>query len=393
MKGAAAIPEWAAPTLASHLNENRYGFPFEEFLLRYVPAECYSRLGELGFIILKPDAIASGAASGILSMLTADLGMSIMAMSVTSVSVSRFNRLYHDSLPDMGHLVWLHHELFKGGPAACVVLHGEPGKFSSLSHRLSAMKGSSHPLAADEKALRGRFGRTSAINMLLHIADDVGNFLCQSTLFFDGRDLAGIYNRDAGISEEVWRVMIAVEPPPGTTVFQAHLHIKRRVLAKFMSMPHGRELENLLVPLWALLLEVNSNLSGLPYSGQRAEFRLFTKLERPLMSQLIHQVERDVAQQFTSLIAVPGDTIQARLTQLKRLQDLMAALYSSWCLSGNEPYSLDDCTPLLLALAGADVPLSQELQTLVSTGLLLDVNPRARWSGVPIYPEVISENE
>ncbi|GGM89431.1 hypothetical protein GCM10011609_27890 [Lentzea pudingi] len=131
-------------------------------------------LREVVFVMVKPDAVASGKGDAVCSALQ-DAGARFLHVAPTFGAGERtFEELYKFNLTvrnekNMVGAWWLNRRVYSMGPSIAALLHLPGG---TGHDRLTALKGPSNPYRATPDQLRGRLGGTNLALNLVHSSDD-----------------------------------------------------------------------------------------------------------------------------------------------------------------------------------------------------------------------------
>lgn len=333
-------------------------------------------LHSLALLVLRPDAVAGGHAAEVLEHLANAEQISPLALRVATLGGSGFDRLYRFKLPLFGDGIWLHHRIFEAGPAAVLVVGGEPGQHGSLCTRLNALKGASSPLEIrTPPSLRERFGRTSAFHAVLHVSEDEGALAYEASTMFDAHVLERVAERCGAAGSvracalplPLCRALVSPDPPRSASVFQHALSVKARIAAtRVLAAPDNEDARG----LWRITEQASAAMSG-TYHDQRSVFVSFTAGEGPLIKAAIARAERRLPANLGALGV--AEHAWARWRALDRECDDVRLLYASWCLSGTTAADPDMVDRMWAVLERNSVPVSAWQRTIILAGLRADL--------------------
>ncbi len=396
----APVQNWLKSYLEPYGEVRRAGLTLEQLVERNLPERRQAALRRLGFLLLRPDSLRSGAAPAIVAHLQERHAIQPLRLRVLHVRPWLFERLYRYKMHLWGDNVWLHHRIFAQGPAAALLVGGVGEGAASLSEWLDRAKGPSAAIAAANLGqLRGRFDRQSSFHALVHCAEDPGALLYESTLFFPWTAVreavqavsAGNANSPAALPMEMVETLLSGEPgSPGSTspsVFDVLLRTKQRIIAALMLNRQAVECRERLDRLRQQIGACRRRIAGRPYLEQRAAFMEFAASERPGLEALIREYE-EAARSRSALRSRRWNEISCgeRWQLLNQAAAGLQLLYASWHLSGHEVYTLDDGQELFRLLGENDVPVSPWERTLIQSALRADANRDARWGDEPLFP-------
>jgi hypothetical protein len=351
-------------------------------------------VGRLSLAVLRPDSLAAGRGAAVLEHLEDRLEVIPVALRVLTIGPALFDALYARQARLPRETLWLHHALFESGPGAVVLLASRTRREPGLSEWLDQEKGPSLAVEPPADSLRARFSRESSFHAVLHVPEDTGAFVAESTLFFPWRTIRASARALARAPDGVlpvpraWReALLGLEPRAGRLVFQAVLEVKRRITAALLA--RGIEpTPGALHALWERMEIVDGELEQATYLEQRGRFLAFAAEERALLASALDGCR----QALTATLAARSPIREDPVTRTEAWQDLREAvapvtlLTCSWLLSGHEPCTGDGAERIFAALDDGDVPLSAFQRTLIGAGLANDLNPAARAGDVRFYP-------
>ena len=221
-----------------------------------------------GFLLLRPDCLRSGNAVPLLDHLGSRYGLRVAGLRVLRLSPRQFSALYGPQIAVWGDSAWLHRSLLTSGPSAALLLDGDPAPYSDVRTLLESIKGPSLAAEHAPDSLRQRFCRQSSFHSVVHCSPDTASLRANIRLFFKNR------GGTAAIPRQVWSTLLAVDPHPGASVFEAAAHTARRVVAS--RLLDGQAIPRLLPGLTRLL----ASLRPRPYADQRTVFLAFARRRR-----------------------------------------------------------------------------------------------------------------
>jgi hypothetical protein len=231
------------------------------------------------------------------------------------------------------------------------------------------------------------------VHAVLHVAEDPGAFLYESTLFFSWNTLSKVLvqvyaHRErqdlAALAAPISyrNALLSFDCDSEKTVFQMLLEIQNKITAQLML---ATELDRVsLATLWLLLQESALRQEKLTYRDQRSAYIRLAKQERPLLANLIQMTEAELPHVFGSRSAEASNS--SRWQELQESFAPLYLLYSIWFLSGNEVYGIDDGHALFDLLEQNNVPLLPMQQTVLQSALHIDINSDAVWQGDSLFP-------
>jgi hypothetical protein len=394
------LPNWLEADLAPYDDVRRDGLTLRELVATWLPANEIGGLGQLGFVLLRPDCLLKHQAVALVDELEQVHGVRPLRLKVLSITPHLFESLYAKKLNLVAAGAWVHHLVCEQGPAAAILVWGTAQGFRSLCHRLDAIKGASLATAAGAPDdLRSRFGRQSSFHAVVHCSEDIGALLHESTLIFPWAAL-----RDILLSARAWS---HAAPPPGLpkplrdvvlgsdaeedqSVFQTLVRTKQRLVAAMLlnpSLVHEEGLRR----LWQMMQGLQAKLERAGYREQRDALIEFAREERPYLESLM----ADCRGRLSGFLAAdPGHGLShaQQWPALNQAVDQLQLLYANWFLSGQSAYLADDGKMLFEVLERNDVPLSSRERALVQAGLHSDVNRDALWQGEALYPLVVRDD-
>lgn len=347
--------------------EVRDGVPLAGLLEAASAAE-REALSRLSLVVLRPDCLAAGRGPEVLEHLSS-LGAEPVAVRVTELEPALVDAAYHRQSKIPRDHVWIHTASLTTGPAAALLVAGDPG----LTERLYAAKGPTSTLReAPAGSLRRVFGRTSATNAVVHIPEDLAAFVAEATLFFPWPVLTGPAGAlPAGAAAE----LVTLEPHPGRLVFQAAVKVKRRVAAALAI----RLRSDAAAALREATAAVDAELAVLEYLDQRRALLAWAEGERVLLEAVVAEAEGRVG-------PPAGASRAAAWRDLRIRTGAVELATASWFLTGHEAYGGDGGERLFVALAANDVPLTPSQRTLLASAVAHDMHPGARFDGERAWP-------
>jgi nucleoside-diphosphate kinase len=135
------------------------------------------------FALIKPDAVAAGHQSAILSRIQAE-GLRLVAFKTLRLSTAQAEGFYavHKERPFFRDLVTFMSE----GPVVAMILEGE-----NAVQRWRDLMGPTDAAKADKSTLRGQFG-TNIERNATHGSDAADTAAYEMGFFFSGLELAGL---------------------------------------------------------------------------------------------------------------------------------------------------------------------------------------------------------
>ena len=353
---------WAA-VLERARGEVREGRALPD-LLQALAAEERERLRRVGFVLLRPDSLAAGQGAAILAYLNDELGAEPLALRVhATLPPALVDAAYRLQSKIPRSNAWLQQQALGSGPAASVLVGSRAPREPDLCSWLYAQK----------ELLRQRFGRTSSLQAVVHIPEDLPALVAEASLFFPWETIRAAPELPPQVAAE----LVTLEPAAGRLVFQAAVKVKRRIAAALaLRIPEAGWLE----PLRDLTVDADASLEGQGYLEQRSGMLAFAAAERDLLEAAISDLEGR---------GFPRTPAATRGRAWRALRDAIAPLElasASWFLSGHEAYGGDGGERLFAALSGHDVPLSGPQRALLAAGLRHDLHPGARVDGERVWP-------
>lgn len=338
-------------------------------LLAACTGEERDALRRLALVLLRPDCLAAGRGAEVVQHLV-ELGAEPVAVRVLELPPALIDAAYRLQCKIPRDNVWIHTAALAGGPAAALLVAGEP----RLAERLYAHKGPTTTLRqGPPDSLRTLFGRQSATHAVVHIPEDFAAFVAEATLLFPWDKVRA---PGAALPPGTADELVTLEPFAGRLVFQAVVKVKRRIAAalavRLASSDAVRELRE-------LTAAVDRDLDGLGYLDQRDRLLGFAAEERPLLEAVTAQAEREIKRPA-------GATRGGAWRDLHERTGAVALADASWFLTGHEAYGGDGGERLLGALAANDVPLTAPQRTLLASALAHDLDPGARSEGERVWP-------
>ena len=378
-----------AAELEPYLDLHRDGSSLRSTVARLSPA-ALACLDRTALLMLRPDSFANGSALAILDWLRHDHGLDIVRVAIRRVSQRTFDELYLKELPLIAPGLRLHHRISADAPSAFVLLTGPASQEASLSSRVDALKGATSPSAeTGEDTLRARFGRQSSFHVVAHTAEDAGEALAGAIAAFGQDDVVGLLHSLADgsiepLDDDTVRLLVGeVAAPPARDVYAVAISVKRRICAELRRLcPHlGGEVDEL-AELYARVA-IDEAAS---FVGHRDAYVAMARFERPVLKRLIALTEPGAAGRDTRTEGNDRSSVAARWRALDLARAPAELAYVSWFLSGHERYGRDDGEAIFAVLDEHSIVLSAWERSLVSAGLICDLDPGFSFAGVRTYP-------
>lgn len=338
-------------------------------LLAACTGEERDALRQLALVVLRPDCLAAGRGGEMVQHL-AGLGAEPVAVRVIELAPALIDAAYRRQPKIPRDHVWIHSAALASGPAAALLVAGEPG----LTERLYARKGPTTTLRqGPPDSLRTVFGRTSATHAVVHIPEDFAAFVAEATLLFAWEK---VRRPGAALPPGTADELVTLEPVAGRLVFQAVVKVKRRIAAALAVRLGSSDAVRALRELTAA---VDRDLHDLSYLDQRDRLLAFAAEERPVLEMVTGESERGIERPA-------GATRGGAWRDLHERTGVVELADASWFLTGHEAYGGDGGERLFVALAANDVPLTAPQRTLIASALAHDVHPGARFDGERAWP-------
>jgi len=215
----------------------RMGFhrPFLEKLLATLEEADVRVLRSLAFVLIKPDAIASGKAGRIVEFLSGHgllplhSGICFQAGPRHFEELYKFNLTLHNQQNMVGSW-WLNSQVYVRGPVITLLVFDE-ARSGSVHARIAAIKGPANPYQCKPGQLRFDLGACNRSVNLIHTADDPLSSARELLIFHGAGRLAELLRRFRGMTAaeatahgrqvlvETGQHLLGVETSPSTIDF------------------------------------------------------------------------------------------------------------------------------------------------------------------------------
>jgi hypothetical protein len=371
--------------LSPLLQVHRDGRPLRDVVDQLSPA-MLAALDRVALLMLRPDALLDGRALEIARWLADEHGIDILRLAITPVPPRRFDAQYTRELSLIAPNLRVHHLVSAHGPAAFLLVHAASPGIRSLSSHLDRLKGPAAPSADSAPgSLRERFGRQSSFHVVAHTSEDAADVLAGGIAVFGTDALVALLedlaeDRCRAIAPATVELLLGeIAAPAGRDVFAVALSIKRRIAAVLSSALDDPPEE---IAELVALYDSTSLQSGARFAERRDAFIAMARRERPTLDRLIEQLEDATTPRSVSR--------EASVARRWRARDAACApvrlAYASWFLSGLESYDRDDGEAIFAVLDRSSIVLSPWERSIVTAGLVADLDPAASFTGVRNYP-------
>ncbi len=167
-------------------------------------------MGNLAFVVFKPDLVYQGLQQSVLEFL-AKQGAELLLYKAGFITTEKRMRLYPDH-QQIGQTNWdLGGRLYDLGPARFLVMrgHGNGTSDDFATYLSTSMKGHFVPGRASIKTIRGGFNAINPVFNLVHMSDTEEQALQEAGIFFDADELQRCFN-----VVDVPRVSVPVKSQP-----------------------------------------------------------------------------------------------------------------------------------------------------------------------------------
>ena len=143
-------------------------------------AKNFTKMSNITFTMIKPDAVKAGHIGAILNQIT-EAGFNIKAMKLTQLTVADAKKFYeiHAERPFYGELV----DFMSSGPIVAAVLEK-----TNAVEDFRKLIGATNPAEAAEGTIRKKFAKSVGENAV-HGSDSDENAVIESNFHFAGREM------------------------------------------------------------------------------------------------------------------------------------------------------------------------------------------------------------